>query len=148
MNLPEALTWAENAVSLPGIGVPSFTTYRTKAQVLEKLSRNADAAKVMTDAMDLPNALPVEIHQYGRQLQGQGKQAEAMAIYRKNAARFGDAWPTHVGLARGYSAAGDYKQALEHAEKALAQAPDPLNKKSLEDAVAKLKAGRDMNVTP
>ena len=148
VNLPEALTWAESAISLPGIGVPSFSTYHTKAQVLEKLSRNADAAKVMTDAMDLPNALPVEIHQYGRQLQGQGKQAEAMAIYRKNAARFGDAWPTHVGLARGYSAAGDYKQALEHAEKALAQAPDPLNKKSLEDAVAKLKAGRDMNVTP
>ena len=147
-NLAEALTWAENAISLPGIGVPSFSTYATKAQVLEKLSRNADAAKVMTDAMDLPNALPVEIHQYGRQLQGQGKQAEAMAIYRKNAARFGDAWPTHVGLARGYSAAGDFKQALEHAEKALAQAPDPLNKKNLEDAVAKLKAGRDMNVTP
>ena len=46
------------------------------------------------------------------------------------------------------AAAGDYKQALEHAEKALAQAPDPLNKNSLEDAVAKLKAGRDMNITP
>ena len=128
--------------------MPSFSTYATKAQVLEKLSRTADAAAVMTEALDLPNALPVEIHQYGRQLQGQGKQAEAMAIYKRNAARFGDAWPTHVGLARGYSAAGDYKQALAHAEKALAQAPDPLNKKNLEEAVVKLKAGRDMNATP
>ena len=68
----------------------------------------------------LPNALPVEIHQYGRQLQQQGKQAEAMAVYQKNAKRFGDAWPVHVGLARGYSAAGDYKTALTHAERALA----------------------------
>ena len=42
VNLAEALTWAENAISLPGIGVPSFSTYMTKAQVLEKLSRNAE----------------------------------------------------------------------------------------------------------
>ncbi len=38
--------------------------------------------------------------------------------------------PTHVGLARGYSANGDLKQALEHARKALAQAPDSLNRQS------------------
>jgi hypothetical protein len=50
-----------------------------------------------------------------------------------------------VGLARGYSAAGDYKTALKHAEIALTQAPDPLNKKSLEDAVSRLKLGKDMN---
>jgi tetratricopeptide (TPR) repeat protein len=95
--------------------------------------------------MDLPNALPVEIHQYGRQLQQQGKQAEAMAVYLKNAKRFGDAWPVHVGLARGYSAAGDYKAALTHAERALGQAPDTLNKTSLETAIAALKQGKDMN---
>jgi hypothetical protein len=53
----------------------------------------------------------------------------------------------HVGLARGYSAAGDYKTALKHAEIALTQAPDALNKKSLEDAVARLKQGQDMNAT-
>ena len=144
-NLEEALTWADNAIGLQFVGQANFTTYSTKAQILAKLGRTAEATTAMQTAMDLPNALPVEIHQYGRQLQQQGKQAEAMAVYQKNAKRFGDAWPVHVGLARGYSAAGDYKTALTHAERALTQAPDALNKTSLETAIAALKQGKDMN---
>ncbi len=144
-NLEEALTWAENASAMPGIGVANFTTLTTKAMILDKLSRSAEAAAVMAKAMELTNALPVEIHQYGRQLLTAGKTKEALAVFQKNAKRFGDAWPVHVGLARGYSATGDYKTALKHAEIALTQAPDSLNKKSLQDAVVKLRQGQDMN---
>ena len=118
----------------------------TKAQILDKLSRTDEAKAVMATALDLPGASSIEIHQYGRQLLAQGKKTEAMAVFQKNQKRFGDAWPIHVGLARGYSAMGDYKTALEHAQKALAQAPDPLNKNSLAAAVEKLKQGKDMNV--
>ena len=146
-NLEEALTWAENAISIPGVGQSNFTTFSTKAQILEKLSRKAEAASVMSAAMELPNALPIEIHQYGRRLLAQGDAKEALAVFQKNAKRFGDAWPVHVGLARGYSAAGDYKTALKHAELALTQAPDDLNRKSLQDAVQRLKQGQDMNAT-
>jgi Tfp pilus assembly protein PilF len=63
-----------------------------------------------------------------------------MQVFEYNAARNGDAWPVHVGLARGYAAKGDTKQALEHARKALPQAPDEQNRKILEamiDALAK-----------
>ena len=67
---------------------------------------------------------------------------EALEIFQLNYERNGDQWPTHVGLARGYSATGDLKQALEHARKALAQAPDTLNRQSLEAMVAALEAGR------
>jgi hypothetical protein len=144
-NLDEALTWVENAIALPGVGQTTFPALSTKAQILEKLSRTSEAAAVMAKAMDLPNALPVEIHQYGRRLLTQGKAPEAMAAFQKNAKRFGEAWPTHVGLARGYSATGDYKSALKHAEIALTQAPDDLNRKSLQDAIVKLKQGQDMN---
>ncbi len=101
----------------------------------------------MATAMDLPAAQPVEIHQYGRQLLTAGKTKEAMEVFQKNAKRFGESWPVHVGLARGYSAMGDHKTALKHAEIALKQAPDDLNRKSLTDAVAKLKQGQDMNPT-
>jgi len=59
-----------------------------------------------------------------------------------NYERHGDQWPTHVGLARGYAANGDPKQALEHARKKLVQAPDPVNRQSLEAMVAALDAGR------
>jgi tetratricopeptide (TPR) repeat protein len=146
-NLDEALTWSEKAISLPGVGQSNFTTLSTKAQILEKLSRKADAASVMSAAMELPNALPIEIHQYGRRLLAQGNAKEALTVFQKNAKRFGDAWPVHVGLARGYSATGDYKTALKHAELALTQAPDDLNRKSLQDAIERLKQGQDMNAT-
>jgi tetratricopeptide (TPR) repeat protein len=101
----------------------------------------------MAAAMDLPNATPIQIHQYGRQMLAQGNAREAVAVFEKNAKRFGDAWPVHVGLARGYSAQGDYGKALKHAKMALTQAPDALNRKSLEDAVARLEKGQDMNAT-
>jgi tetratricopeptide (TPR) repeat protein len=146
-NLPEALTWAENAIAMPFVGQRNFSTLSTKAQILDKLSRSAEAAAVMATALDLPSAQPIDIHQYGRQLLTQGKSKEALDVFQKNAKRFGDTWPVHVGLARGYSAVGDYKTALKHAEIALTQAPDDINRKSLTDAVAKLKQGRDMNAT-
>ena len=146
-NLPEALTWAETAITLPGIGQTNFSTLSTKAQILAKMSRTEDAAAVMAKALDLPGTTVFEIHQYGRQLLAQGKSQEALAVFEKNAKRFGDTWPVHVGLARGYSATGDYKTALKHADLALAQAPDDINRKSLTDAVARLKQGQDMNAT-
>jgi len=144
-NLEEALRWAENAVSQPFVGQENFTTLSTKAQILEKLSRGKEAGEVMAKALDLPGAQAVEIHMYGRRLLTAGRKDEALAVFQKNQKRFGDAWPVHVGLARIHSAMGDYKTALRHAEIALRQAPDPLNKGSLETAVAKLKQGKDMN---
>ena len=146
-NLNEALTWAENAIALPGVGQANFATLATKAQILTRLSRTTEADAVMATAVDLPNAMPIQIHQYGRQLLNEGKSKEALAVFQKNAKRFGDAWPVHVGLARGFSAVGDYKTALKHAEIALTQAPDDINKKSLEAAVIRLKEGKDMNST-
>jgi hypothetical protein len=144
-NLDEALAWAEYSIGTPGVGQANFTTYSTKAQILDKLSRTAEADKVMATAMALPTAQAVEIHQYGRRLLAQNRTKDAMAVFQKNAERFEDQWPVHVGLARGYSAMGDYEAALKHAEVALGQAPDPLNKKSLEDGIAKLKNGQDWN---
>jgi tetratricopeptide (TPR) repeat protein len=144
-NLEEALRWSESSISTPFVGQANFTTYSTKAQILEKLGRRAEAETLMKAALDLPGALPVEIHQYGRRVLRGGDAKAALAIFQTNARRFGDAWPVHVGLARGYSAVGDFKTALKHAEIALGQAPDPLNRKSLEAAIVKLKGGQDMN---
>jgi Tfp pilus assembly protein PilF len=47
-------------------------------------------------------------------------------------------------LARGYAAIGDTKQALEHAKKALAQAPDDLNRNSLKAMVETLESGKNI----
>ena len=144
-NLDQAMQWAEAAVSMPGIGQKNFTTLSTKALVLSATGKNDDAATLMQTALRLPSTTPLEIHQYGRQLLTMKKNTEAMEVFKYNAQRNGDAWPVHVGLARGYAAIGDNKQALEHAKKALPQAPDDLNKNSLEAMVKALSEGQSIN---
>lgn len=51
----------------------------------------------------------------------------------------------NMGLMRGYSATGDYKNALKHARAALPLAPDANNKKAVEDFIKKLEEGKDVN---
>jgi len=143
-HLDQALQWADAAIKMPFVGQTNFNTLSTKAQVLAKMNRTEESAKVMDTAMHLPNATAIEIHGYGRQLQMQKKTAEAMKVFKYNAERNGDAWPVHVGLARLYAASGDIPKALEHAQKALGQAPDPLNKKSLEGMVKTFSEGKNI----
>ena len=144
-NLEQGLIWAEDAISRPFIGQTNFNTLSTKAQILSKLGRDAEATTTMQAALKLPGTTALEIHTYGRQLLTSKKVDEAMATFQLNATRNGDEWPVHVGLARGYAAKGDNKQALEHAKKALTQAPDDLNKRSLEAMVKALSEGQSIN---
>ena len=67
-----------------------------------------------------------------------------MAVFKLNAQQNGDVWPVHVGLARAYALQGDIKQALEHAQKALPQAPDPINKTSLEGMIKTFSEGKNI----
>jgi hypothetical protein len=143
-DLDQALKWADLAISLPGIGQTNFTTLSTKAMVLSATGKSAEAATLMQTALHLPSTTPLEIHQYGRQLITLKKPNEALEVFKYNAQRNGDAWPVHVGLARGYAAVGDNKQALEHAKKALPQAPDDLNRNSLEAMVKALSEGQSI----
>ena len=144
-NLEEALKWAESAIGLPFIGQANFTTLTTKGQVLEKLGRAAEAKTAIDAALRHPATTPFEIHMYARQLLAAKKSAEALEVFKFNAERNGDAWPVHVGFARAYSAVGEYQKALEHAKKALPQAPDEMNRKSVEGMLKALSEGRDIN---
>jgi hypothetical protein len=137
VNLEEALAWADNSNLF---GPVTFNNLSTKAQILEKLGKTAEAEKTMTAALDKANVQ--ELHQYGRQLVTEKKPAKAMEIFQLNYKKNGDAWPTHVGLMRGYSANGDVKKALEHAQIAVKQAPDDMNRKNLEGYVKTLSEGK------
>jgi hypothetical protein len=144
-DLDQGLKWAEAAISMPGIGQANFTSLGAKAQVLAAMGRGEEAKGVMQTALKLPTTTSLEIHQYGRQLQALKKPAEAMEVFKYNAERYGDAWPTHVGLMRGYAGIGDNKQALEHAKIALPQAPDELNRKNIESMIKTLSEGKSIN---
>jgi Flp pilus assembly protein TadD len=141
-HLDQALEWAETAVSKPQVGEANFTTLANKARVLDKLGRKDQAAAAMDLAIHHRSATPFDLHQYGRRLIADKKGAEALKVFQLNFDRNGDQWPVHVGLARGYAANGDPEQALDHARKALPQAPDDLNRKSLQAMIAALESGQ------
>lgn len=143
-NLEQGLEWADRAVAMPGIGQANFETLSTKSQLLAKLGKKDEAKQAMETALKLPGTSALEIHMYGRQLITDKRNQEALEVFKVNAQRNGDDWPVHVGLARGYAAVGDIPQALEHAKKALEQAPDPLNRKSLESMVKTFSAGQNI----
>jgi len=138
-HLERGLRFAEQAAHGPGgIGQENFTTLMTLADLQAANGKTADAEKSRQAALASPTASPIEIHLYGRQLQGQGKNDEALKIFEANAKRFPNQWPVHVGLARGYSGVGKKKEALAEARLALEQAPDEPNKKALQGMIQKL----------
>lgn len=145
VNLEEALTWAENAVSLPFIGNENFNTLQTKGLVLMKLNRTDEAIAAMEKAIRHPTSNSLQIHTFGRQLIGMGMKEKAMEVFEYNFERYDGAWPTHVGMMRGLSALGKHEEALKHAKLALEQAPDQLNRDNLKQLIQSLEKGEGVN---
>ena len=106
------------------------------------MGKKQDAEALRAKALDKANALQLYI--YGRQLQGDKKQEEALAIYRSNAKKFPDYWTSHLGLARVYSAQGDFDNAVKELKLSMPGAPDA-NKNALEGYVKRLQAKDDIN---
>jgi tetratricopeptide (TPR) repeat protein len=138
-NLQEGLGWADIAVS----SHKDFTTLSTRAGLLEKSGQQKRADSLMKSALDIGSMQ--ELHQYGRQLVGMKKTTEALDVFKLNAKKNPKQFTTYVGLARGYSAAGDYKNALANAKAALPLAPNELNKQSVAGMIKKLEGGQDIN---
>ena len=143
VELEQGLQWAENAISKPFIGQPNFNTLSINAQILTALGRTAEADTVMKKA--LPMGDMNEVHDYARQLLAAKKGQAALDVFKMNYDKNPGTFTTNMGLARGYSAIGDYKKALVYANKAFSQAPDPANKVAMEKYITQLKEGKDIN---
>ncbi|WP_240155021.1 DUF2911 domain-containing protein [Chitinophaga sp. Cy-1792] len=142
-NLEEALLWSDSATSLGTGGAQSFQAWSTKAGILDSLGRNQEAMAAMKKALPYGNVN--ELYFYARTLAHLRKGKEAFEIFKMDYDKHPDEFITNAGMARGYSALGDFKKALGYAQKALAQAPDPVNKDRLEKMVKTLQDGKDIN---
>lgn len=138
-HLEEGLRRAEHAVNQ---GQENFTTLTTLAQLQEANGKTDEAQKTTDRALAHATADASAIHQYARQLQARGKNEEALKVFELNAKKHKGAWPTEVGLARGYAAAGRTKDALEHARIALKQAPDAAAKENVENLIRQWEAAK------
>lgn len=144
VNLEQALQWSDSATSPTFGGNTQFATYATKAQILSLLGRDDEATALIKNSAQY--ASMQDIHFYARQLIAAKKPKDALELFKANHAKYPKQFTTLMGLARGYSATGDYKAALKYAQQAQPLAPDDLNKKGVDAAIAKLKEGKDMNL--
>lgn len=142
-NLEEALQWADYAINATFVGRKTFSSLALKAQILNRLGKTKEADEQMKQAIPLGEVL--EIHLYARQLLAQKRTQEALEVFKINANKFPNTFTTTLGLARGYSAVGSYKEALNYAKSALRLAPDTASTSVVEQAIKKLESGKDMN---
>jgi len=138
INLDEALKDEEQSIQAE----ERYDNLMNKSKILDAMGRKQDADMFRAKALDMAN--PLQLYVYGRQLQGAKKQDEALAIYRSTAKKFPDYWTTHLGMARVYSAQGDFDSAVKEAKLSLEGAPDA-NKTTLEGYVKRLEAKDDIN---
>ena len=141
-NLQQALQWADTASGVSFGGDRVFQPWSTKAQILQKLGRNAEAAESMKKALPLGNMN--EIHQYARQLLELKFYKEAFDVFKLNYDKNPNTFTTLMGLTRGYSGIGDFKNALKYAQQALPITPAQ-QKTNVEMMIQKLKDGKDIN---
>lgn len=143
MELEQALAWMDRAISFRIMGRANYRTLSTKATVLMKMNRMDEGKKIMEEA--LPMGSVIEVHFYGRTLLNMKQSAEALKVFKLNYDKHPKEFTTNVGMARGYSATGDYKKALGFMKVALSLSPDEGNKTRVAAMIKSLEEGKDVN---
>ncbi|HEU5218980.1 MAG TPA: tetratricopeptide repeat protein, partial [Gemmatimonadales bacterium] len=105
-------------------GREDFSTLSTKGAVLRAMGREAEADSTMERAIHLPGATAATVYQYGMALLRSGRTDRALEIFTANRKQYPDEpfW-TYLGLARGYTASGDTKNAIANWQIALRHVP-------------------------
>ena len=136
--LEEALGWAERSIQTE----ERFENLSTKAQILTKLGRGDETEEIMAKALAMGNA--GQLHNHARQLLGQDRKEEALAVFERNVKQNSGAWFVELGYARGLSALGRFEEAAAQMKIAVERAPEA-QKAYVQGLVDQLEAGKDIN---
>jgi tetratricopeptide (TPR) repeat protein len=139
INLDEALKWVDLSIQ----NEERFENLTTKADLLKAMNKPDEAKKIWDQA--LAKATPVLLYSYGRRLQSEKQDAEAMEILKEVAKRYPTNAYGHLSNARIKSASGDFAGATEDAKKAQAAAVSDPQKKSIQALIDRLQAKQDIN---
>ena len=139
INLDEALHWADASIQ----NEERFDNLSTKADILKALNRPDEAKTTWNHAVEVANA--PQLYSYGRRLQFQKQNAEAMEIFKDVDKRFPQGVYGDLARARIKSAAGDFAGAASDAKKAQAAAPTDAQKQSIQALITRLDAKQDIN---
>ncbi len=141
-DLDQALEWINTSISGNFFSKETFNNLSLKSQILAKQGKTQEAMAVVDKAATLGNA--TQVFQLGNGLIRQGQKDKALEILKSNVKNNKGAWPSNYGLARAYSATGDYKNAVKSMNTAMGNAPERF-KGRLSGELEKLKKGEDIN---
>ncbi|MCG8387381.1 MAG: DUF2911 domain-containing protein [Cytophagales bacterium] len=144
IHLDDALAWADAAIEGQFFSQKNFQTLSTKSAVLTAMGKTEEAAAVMDEAIKVPGATINNYYNYGRQLIAANKDEKALEVFKEANKKWPDHWLAPHGLARGYSALGEYNKALKYEKTAYGKAPDG-SKQFLEGYLKTLEEGKDFN---
>jgi tetratricopeptide (TPR) repeat protein len=134
----EALRYADRSVELED----RFESEMTRSHALGALGRKEEALAARDKAV--AKGTQLQVHSYGRGLQIQGRQDEALELFRSNILKDPKSWVGHNDAARVAAAKGDFGAAVGEMRLAVAAAPESL-KAQLADLVRRLENREDIN---
>jgi hypothetical protein len=132
-NLDEALKFADTALQRGG----QYQSHMVKAQILEKKGNAAGAADERSKAQAVATENDLNATAYG--LINDKKVDEAIKLLVAATQRFPESWNLQDSLGEALALKGDKAGAQAAYSKALALAKDPVQKKRIEGAIARLK---------
>ncbi len=123
VNQEQALKWIDQAINQN----KSFATLSIKSGLLKNTGKQAEADKMMSEALAM--ASEAELNTYGYQLIGNGEIDKAIEIFKLSTQRFPKSANTWDSLGEAYFTKGDKKNAIANFKKSLSLDP-PANVKT------------------
>ena len=137
-DLPVGLKYADQSIQAE----ERYENLMTKSQILAAMGKPEEAQKY--SAMALQKADAPQSYQYARQLQRDGKQDQAFAIYREMAKKYPTNLFTYAGQSRIAVGAGNYDEAVKQMKLAKDAAPDNA-KSQIQGLINRLEKKEDIN---
>lgn len=137
-DLQEALKYSDASIQ----NEERFDNLMTKSRIQEALGRKEEATASKEKALTMANSQ--QLHNYGRQLQMSGHQAEGFEIFQRNIKNHPNEWYVHGEVARIACSKGDFDTAAREMKLAAAGAPD-YAKQAIDGLVKRLQAKEDIN---
>ncbi len=140
--LDKALEWVNSSISGWFFSKETFTNLSLKSRILQKQGNATEASALLDKAIALGSNR--EVYNAGTQLIAAGNKDKALSVLKANAKKNKGEFPSNYGLARAYSAKGDFKNAIRSINKSMQAAPANF-KPRLEASLERLKKGEDIN---
>jgi len=138
LDAEEALKYSDRSIEIED----RFENEMTRAHALSALGRKEDALAARDKAIAKGSQL--QLHSYGRGLQVQGRQDEALELFRDNIRKDPNSWVGHNEAARVAVARDDFDTAVREMKLAVTAAPESL-KAQHADLVRRLENKEDIN---